>query len=92
MIRVTKSMEVNQPIKEYESDSLKHHDITQRIIGVFYEVYNILGHGFLEKIYQHAMELRLTKAGYKVTSQQPIQVHFDGQVIGGILRRSGSGR
>ena len=75
-------MEIDQPIKEYDAESLKYHDITQRIIGIFYEVYNILGYGFLEKIYQNAMELRLRKAGFSVFSQHPIAVHFDNQVIG----------
>ncbi len=61
---------------------MKHHEITQRIIGIFYEVYNVLGYGFLEKVYQSAMELRLNKAGLSVAPQHPIEVHFDGQVIG----------
>ncbi len=40
-----------------ENDSgLKHRDLTQKIIGVFYEVYNELGHGFLESVYESAFD------------------------------------
>jgi len=61
---------------------IKHKDLTEKIIGVYYDVYNTLGHGFLERIYQNAMELRLKKAGLVVKVQDPIHVHFDGQIIG----------
>lgn len=38
-------------------DALKHRELTQRIIGVFYEVYNELGHGFLESVYEKSFEV-----------------------------------
>jgi GxxExxY protein len=60
----------------------KHDDLTQAIIGVFFDVYNELGHGFLESLYREAMRLALTEAGLTVESEVPIKVHFRGQIIG----------
>ena len=44
----------------------KHAALTERVIGVFYEVYNELGFGFLESVYREAMRLALTQAGLNV--------------------------
>ena len=44
----------------------KHGDITQKIIRVFYEVYNELGHGFLESVYEKSLEIALNSIGLKV--------------------------
>ena len=60
----------------------KHADVTEKVIGVFYSVYNELGYGFLESIYQEAMRLALPEAGLKVRTQVPIQVRFRGALIG----------
>ena len=60
----------------------KHSDVTDRIIGVFYDVYNVLGYGFLEKVYERAMVMRLEKAGLAVRAQEQIDVYFDGELIG----------
>ena len=57
-------------------------EVTEKIIGVFYEVYNQLGHGFLESVYQQAMMIALSEAGLHVAQQQPITVHFRGKVVG----------
>ena len=61
---------------------MKHEDLTEKIIGVFYAVYNELGHGFLESVYEHAMAIALREAGFQVVQQAPISVHFRGQTIG----------
>ncbi|MGD1102778.1 MAG: GxxExxY protein [Terriglobia bacterium] len=61
---------------------MKHEEITERIIGVFYEVYNELGHGFLESVYEQSMAIALSEAGLQVVRQAPITVHFRGQVVG----------
>ncbi len=74
--------ELHEPGAVYDAANYKHTELTKRIIGIFYEVYNTLGHGFLEKVYENAMALRLQKAGLNVTQQQPIRVFFDGEVIG----------
>lgn len=61
---------------------LKHSDLTERIIGVFYDVYNELGFGFLESVYQASMVLALEQVGLRVSSQVPIPVWFRGQQVG----------
>lgn len=62
--------------------ALKHRELTQRIIGVFYEVYNELGHGFLESVYEKAFEVALTSAGLSVLRQIEVPVWFRGQKVG----------
>jgi GxxExxY protein len=63
-------------------DVLKHRDLTQRVIGVFFEVYNELGHGFLESVYQKAFELALTFRGLRVFRKIEVPVWFRGQKVG----------
>ena len=41
----------------------KHKEITEKIIGVFYEVYNELGHGFLESVYEKSLDMALSSMG-----------------------------
>ncbi len=60
----------------------KHSALTDKIIKVFYEVYNVLGYGFLEKCYESAMMIALKKYGLSAESQYPITVYYEGQVIG----------
>ena len=59
-----------------------HEDLTKRIVGVYYEVYNELGHGFLERVCQTAMVMALTEAGLSVVQNVPFQVWFRGVSIG----------
>ena len=59
----------------------KHGDITQKIIR-FYEVYNELGHGFLESVYEKSLEIALNSIGLKVCRQIEIPVSFRGQLVG----------
>ena len=61
---------------------MKHEILTQQLIGLFYDVYNELGHGFLESIYQKAYVLALHQAGLKFEQQFPINVNFRGISIG----------
>ena len=62
---------------------LKHREITSKILNVFLDqVYPRLGYGFLEKVYQNAMVIALRKIGVKVEQQAPIDVYFDGEIIG----------
>ena len=61
---------------------LKHRELTKQIIGVFYEVYNQLGHGFLESVYQKSLILALTEAGLVVHSPIDIPVYFRGHQVG----------
>jgi GxxExxY protein len=59
-----------------------HAEITERIIGAFYRVYNTLGYGFLEKVYQNAMEVELSRAGLAFVPQAPLKVYYGGVVVG----------
>ncbi|MFZ4456903.1 MAG: GxxExxY protein [Bacteroidales bacterium] len=61
---------------------LLHEGITSKIIKSYYNVYNTLGYGFLEKVYENAMALELAKHGLDVRCQHPIQVTYDGVIVG----------
>jgi GxxExxY protein len=65
-----------------DRDGFKHGEITQKVIGVFYEVYNELGHGFLESVYEKSLEVALTGMKIKVRRQIEIAVSFRGQQVG----------
>ncbi len=60
----------------------KSSHLTKRIIGAFYDVYNQLGYGFTEKVYENALAIALKKQGMKVEQQSLIEVYFYGHVIG----------
>lgn len=60
----------------------KHAELTEQIIGVFYEVYKDLGIGFLERVYQEAMALVLRNKGIEVLCEVPVPVWFRGKKIG----------
>jgi len=61
---------------------MKHKELTEKIIGAAYTVYNILGWGFLEKVYENALAIELQKMGIKVTQQSPIKLLYKGDVVG----------
>src|SRR5229473_2275826 len=61
---------------------LRHKELTEKIIGVFYEVYNELGHGFLESVYEKSFEIALSSIGLKVCRQIEIPVWFRGHQVG----------
>jgi GxxExxY protein len=56
--------------------------LTDKVINCFFKVYNTLGYGFLEKVYEKALLIELSKNGLKVERQKPIKVHYDKQVVG----------
>jgi GxxExxY protein len=60
----------------------KHKDITDKIIKVFYEVYNELGHGFLESVYERSLEIALSSMHLKARRQIQIPVWFRGKPVG----------
>ena len=60
----------------------KHAELTEKIIGRFYTVHNHLGYGFSEKVYENALALELRKVGLRMEQQKPIEVYYDGQVVG----------
>ena len=64
---------------------LIHRELTDRIIGVFYEVYNELGFGFLESVYEDAMAIARSEKGIPIERQVPIPVWFRGRSIGSFV-------
>ena len=60
----------------------KHTDLTEKIIKAFYKIYNTLGYGFLEKIYENAMMLELKNLEISVISQAPIEVLYESHIVG----------
>lgn len=61
---------------------LKYSELTEKIIGVFYDVYNELGYGFLESIYEESLVIALHEASLAVERQVPVPVWFRGKKIG----------
>ena len=61
---------------------LIHKDLSDKIIKCYYKVYNTLGYGFLEKVYENAMLIELKKSGLNAQSQQKINVFYDEELVG----------
>ena len=61
---------------------LRHENLTGQIIKAFYAVYNELGYGFLEKVYENALALELESMGLGVRRQQPTRVYYFGSQVG----------
>ena len=61
---------------------MKHAAVTEKIIGAFYEVYNELGSGFLESVYERALCMVLSGFGMAYEVQKQLQVSFRGAVVG----------
>jgi len=67
-------------LKETKDYSLK--PVSDQIIGAAFEVHNILGYGFLERVYQRALQVELLRRGIQVELEPPIKVQFKGVVVG----------
>ena len=63
-------------------DNYRHTEITDKIIKAFYTVYNTLGYGFLEKMYENAMVIELTNMGMLVEKQKRIAVYYEEAEVG----------
>ena len=61
---------------------LVHGDLTREIIGAFYDVYNKLGYGFVESVYQHALPIALAKRGLRSERELPLSVMYEKKVVG----------
>ncbi len=59
-----------------------HGELTNKIIGAFYKVYNTLGYGFLEKVYENSLKIELRNLGLKVEQQKNIKVNYEGYEVG----------
>ena len=65
-----------------ENDNYKHSEITDKIIKAFYKVYNTLGYGFLEKVYENAIFIEIERMGLLVTKQDSIIVYYEEKEVG----------
>jgi GxxExxY protein len=61
---------------------IKYKKLTEKIIKVFYNVYNKLGYGFLEKVYENAMMIEMRKEGIPAVSQYAIKVYYENNIVG----------
>ena len=61
---------------------MEYEELTHKIIGCAYKVFNQLGFGFLESVYQKSMIIELTKCNLKVEFEKPLQVLYDDQIVG----------
>ncbi len=62
--------------------TLLYEKITEQVIGAAFEVYRVLGYGYLEKVYQRAMVVELELRGLRVTSEPNSAVYFKGKCVG----------
>ena len=59
-----------------------HEELSSKIIACFYNVYNYLGYGFLEKVYENALKIELEKQNLVVEKQKPIKVLYEEKIVG----------
>jgi GxxExxY protein len=64
------------------TDKLLHKHITDKTLRAFYNVYNTLGPGFLEKVYENSLAIELRGMGLRVAQQQQLKVYYRGQLVG----------
>ena len=60
----------------------EHEELTERIIGCAYRVYNTMGYGFAESVYEKCLLIELKRKGLAAKSQKPITVYYEGEVVG----------
>lgn len=63
-------------------DKLIHREITEAIVGAAFSVHSALGYGFLEKVYQRALQVELVHAGHRAELETAIAVKYRGVVVG----------
>jgi len=61
---------------------MKYKEVSEKIIQAFYTVYNTLGYGFLEKVYENALMIELNKMGLDCKNQFPINVMYGNEIVG----------
>ena len=65
-----------------DSRGLKHGELTEKLIGIFFDIHNELGHGFLESVYEQAFSVLLAENGIFFERQIAVPVWFHGKPIG----------
>lgn len=63
-------------------ENYKYSEVTEIIIKGFYTVYNKLGYGFLEMVYEKALRIELIKLGLSCRCQCPVEVYYDSEIVG----------
>ncbi|MFH1932410.1 MAG: GxxExxY protein [Pseudomonadota bacterium] len=63
-------------------DNMEYQEVTETIIGCAYRVYNKMGFGFLESVYEKCLLIELRKAGLNTESQKPITVYYESEIVG----------
>ena len=69
-------------VDDQEKRKLLHEETTSKIIGAAFEVHDQLGYGFLERVYQRALQVELLRRGATAELEKRIQVHYKGAVVG----------
>ena len=64
---------------------MEYEELTEKIIGCAYRVYNTMGFGFLESVYEKCMLIELRKENLHAESQKPITVYYDDQIVGDFI-------
>lgn len=62
-----------------------HQELTKSIIGIYYNVYNELGFGFLEKVYHKSLLIELKRNGYKIDSEKKVNVYYKNEIVGAYI-------
>ena len=62
--------------------ALDHESVTEAILGAAFEVYNVLGYGFLEKVYQRAMQVELSRRVFQAETEATIEVKYKNVIVG----------
>jgi GxxExxY protein len=62
-----------------------YHEVTETIIGCAYRVYNKMGFGFVESVYEKCLLIELRNAGLNTESQKPITVYYESEIVGEFL-------
>jgi GxxExxY protein len=75
IIKVLKNMEPN-------ANEIKLNELSEKIIGAAFEVSNILGVGFLEKVYENALNVELKLRGLQAQQQAPLKVYYKDELVG----------
>jgi GxxExxY protein len=76
------SYSVDSLVMNTPPPGLKHSELTEKIIGGVYDVYNELGHGFLESTYAEALVVALEESGLSTAREVPVPVWFRGRKVG----------
>jgi len=64
---------------------MEYRELTEKIIGCAYRVYNKMGFGFLESVYEKCMLVELKEAGLNANSQKPIKVFYRNEIVGDFM-------